>query len=343
MYRGILLLSLIVGFSCRSRKPAEPSVTAPSDEIQGFELLTALMGIWEGPVVSTTVVGNFPVWKVDFRPIAPAQLSARNELDSANNIHMSFFIARYEGRPVLCLRNGGFFSGMERLTYLFPDSTAQGYYRFIEPISRGQRAYLEVFFPRSDSVVISAYTNKLRTQPAPVLHMRWTARRLDTAVAAEAADRIGYPRKVPILDLSGAFAGRQETIFYSPIVDDPYPSAVQPYLSTLHAYYAHGTGYTPQPDRYVILFTTTRPLVENMQYRPENLRYITRYVRVPATRTGFSFPHIHPGRYFLYALYDADGDGAPGSGDWFSLSGREINVPPEDTVSAQVQIDFRLP
>jgi hypothetical protein len=52
---------------------------------------------------------------------------------------------------------------------------------------------------------------------------------------------------------------------------------------------------------------------------------------------------VHPGRYFLYALYDQDGNGAASSGDWFSLPPAEIEVPPQDTVSAQVVITFRLP
>lgn len=338
----LLLATLLIAVSCRPKK--SPEVPPPSaDEVIGFELLPALVGIWEGPVISTTMIGDFPTWKVDFRPIAPSQISARNELDSANNIHLSFFIAQYEGRPILCLRNGGFFSGMERLTYLFLDSVSPGYYRFVEPISRGQRAYVEVRIPRPDSLIIAAYTNKLRTRPTPVLHMRWTAGRLDTTAGAEAARRVGFPQKIPTRNLSGAFAGREETIFYSPIQGDPYPASQQPYLGTLYATYRHSSAYTPDPDKYVVLFTTTHPLLDNMQYKPENLRYITRYVRIPATQSGFTFQHIHPGRYFLYALYDANGDGVPSSGDWFSLIGSGVDIPPEASMQAEAVINFQMP
>lgn len=343
MKNRLLFVALLIATSCRTKKSSEEPPSPPVYEVPGFELLHALIGIWEGPVVSTTMIGDFPTWKVDFRPIAPSQISARNELDSANNIHLSFFVAQYEGRPTLCLRNGGFFSGMERLTYLFLDSVAQDYYRFVEPISRGGRAYVEVRLTHPDSLIFTAYTNKLRTRPTPVLHMRWTAGRLDTTAGMEAARRVGFPQKVPMRDLSTAFAGREETIFYSPIQGDPYPSSQQPYLGTLQATYRHGSAYSPQADKYVVLFTTTRPLIENMQYKPENLRYITRYVRIPATRNGFTFQHIHPGQYFLYALYDANGDGIPSSGDWFSLMGSEVSISPESSASGEAVIDFQLP
>ncbi|MCX7652633.1 MAG: hypothetical protein N2200_07190 [Bacteroidia bacterium] len=334
------LLSLF-WIGCRSRSSTDPS--PPEADIMGFDLLEKLGGIWEGPVTSTTSVGNFPVWKVDFRPISQSQISARNELDSANNIHMSFFVTRYQGGLRLCLRNGGFFRGTERLTYLFLDSVGPGYYRFVEPISRGQRAYVDIYIPQPDSLILRAYTNKLYTRPSPVLHMQWTAHRLDTTLYKMTAQRLGFPAKVPVGDFSRAFNGRQEAIYYSPIVDDPYPSSQQPYLSTLHARYRHGTAYSPLPDKSVILFTTTKPLIENFQYKPENLRYITRYVRMPADKSEYSFYHIHPGDYYLYALYDADDNGMPSSGDWFSLQGQAVNIPPESTTQAATEINFRLP
>ncbi|GIV22506.1 MAG: hypothetical protein KatS3mg025_0165 [Bacteroidia bacterium] len=327
--------------SCRKQKPSPPppAETAPL----GFDLLARLSGIWEGPVTSTTSVGDFPVWKVDLRPIHSAQISARNELDSANNIHLSFFVARYDNKPTLCFRNGGFFSGIERITYLFLDSTAPGYYRFIEPVSRGQRAYAELHFPMPDSLILAAYTNKLGTRPQPVLHMRWTARRVDTTAARPAIAHFQYPQPVVVRDLSQAFAGRTEAIYYSPIQNDPYPSDQQPYLGFLRASYQHHSSYTPDPDKFVILFTTTQPLVENFQYYPDRLRYISRYVRLPATQTTFFFPHVHPGSYYLYALYDEDENGTPSSGDWFSLMGTRFTLAPQDTAAAAVPITFRLP
>ncbi|MCS7297567.1 MAG: hypothetical protein RMK19_04780 [Bacteroidia bacterium] len=332
----------LLTLSCHRQKPSEAPSTSPQ-ELPGFELLEALMGIWEGPVTSTTSVGNFSTWKVDFRPISHSQISARNELDSANNIHLSFFIAKYEGQLTLCMRNGGFFAGRERLTYLFLDSSSRGYYRFSEPISKGQRAYAEIRILRPDSLILSAYTNKLRTVSTPVLHMRWNARRLDTSAALEAARVLNFPQKTPSRDLTGAFLGRQEAIFYTPIEGDPYPSNDQPYLSTLEARYRHSSQYNPDPTKFVILFTMTRPILEGNQYKPENLRYITRYVRLPSGKNSFTFQHIHPSRYYLYALYDADGDGMPSRGDWFSLVGRQVEIPPQSSVQAEVEINFQLP
>ncbi|MCX7606712.1 MAG: hypothetical protein N2170_05545 [Bacteroidia bacterium] len=338
---SLLLVLCLNELSCRRQKPSL-SPLSPTDPI-GFDLLARLPGIWEGPLVSTTSVGNFPFWKVDLRPISSGQVSSRSELDSANDIHLSFFIARYGDKTLLCFRNGGYFSGMERISYLLLDSTASGYYRFSEPVTRGRRAYAEVHFPHPDSLILSAYTNKMGTTQQPVLHIRWNARRLDTTAAQAAIQRFSFPQKSIILDLSQAFQGRTEAIYYSPIQNDPYPSSGQPYLGTLRASYQHGNGYTPDSSRFVILFTTTKPLLEGMQYYPDRLRYITRYVRLPSTKGNFTFRHMHPGSYYLYALYDVDGDGQPSSGDWFSISGTSVEVLPETEVQASAALTFRLP
>lgn len=65
------------------------------DSTFGFGVLAKVKGIWNGPVTSTTPLGGFPEWVVDFRPISAHQVSAKNELDTQNDIHMSFFIAKY--------------------------------------------------------------------------------------------------------------------------------------------------------------------------------------------------------------------------------------------------------
>ena len=327
--------------SCKRHKPSPEPL--PSGQIQGYELLSQLPGLWEGPVVSTTSVGNFPTWKVDFRPISSAQISARNELDSANNIHMSFFPVRYGEQATLCFRNGGFFGGIERITYLLLDSSAAGYYRFAEPLSKGRRAYAELFFPSPDSVVLASYTNKLGTVSEPVLHMRWTARRWDRENATEATQHFGFPKPLLVKDLSQAFAGRQEAIYYTPIQGDPYPSSAQPYVGRLCVYYQHASAYTPEPERFVWLFTTTKPLLEGYQYFPDRMRFITRYVRVAASQSGFCFEHMHPGRYYLYVLYDADGNDQPSSGDWLGFLAEQTEVRPEMLTVTTVPIGFRLP
>ena len=107
-------ISLILWSEACKRKTPPDTSPLPSEEPVGYSLLRYLPGIYQGPLTSTTSVGNFPFWGVDFRPLHPAQVGGRSELDSANNIHLNFFVAQYQNRRVLCFRNGGYFQGMER-------------------------------------------------------------------------------------------------------------------------------------------------------------------------------------------------------------------------------------
>ncbi len=338
---AMVVISLLS--TCRKKTPPDTS-TPPAQEPLGYSLLRHLPGIYHGPVISTTSVGDFPFWGVDFRPVHAGQVGGRSELDSANNIHLNFFIAQYQNRRVLCFRNGGYFQGMERITYLIADSIVDGrYYRFVEPITGGRRAYAEVLFPSSDSLIIAAYTTKMGTRPQPVLHMRWKARKTYDSAYQKASTHHGYPQPTVVATLDAALQGRSEAIWYSPITNDPYPESAQPYTGFLRASYQHASGYSIDPQRSVFLFLTVKPLIENYNYHPERLATLSRYVVLKANENHFFFKHVHPGRYYLYALYDQDGSGGASSGDWFSVPGVEIEVPSRDTAAITVSINFRLP
>src|SRR4051812_23369919 len=138
----------------------------PITSVLGYNLLKKVKGIWNGPVTSTTPLGGYPEWIVDFRPISENQISAKNELDTLNDIHMSFFIALYNNQYKVCFRNGGSFAGMKRVAYFLADSVSEGatksFYRFSEIIKGKSRAYTEVIFS-ADSLTIKSYTNKKNT------------------------------------------------------------------------------------------------------------------------------------------------------------------------------------
>jgi hypothetical protein len=271
------------------------------------------------------------------------QVGGRSELDSANTIHLNFFVADYQGRSVLCFRNGGYFQGIERISYLMADSAVEGrYYRFVEPITQGRRAYAEVIFPSGDSLILASYTNKMGTRPSPVLHMRWRARRTDSTAHRAATAHFSYPKAASVRSLTGGLEGRTEAIWYSPIQNDPYPERDQPYTGTLQASYQHGS-YVVDAAASVYLFLTTQALIEGYAYYAERLGTLSRYVRLKAAQTSFTFQHVHPGRYYLYALYDQDGNGQPSSGDWFNVPGAVVDVPSQGSASALVPITFRLP
>jgi len=100
--------------SCKDKTNIEnPDTTNNTHDtinpILGFNILNHVKGIWDGPVTSTTPLGGYSQWIVDFRPISENQISAKNELDTANDIFMSFFIAKHNNQLKLAFRNGGSF------------------------------------------------------------------------------------------------------------------------------------------------------------------------------------------------------------------------------------------
>jgi hypothetical protein len=111
----ILALSFVLS-SCVKDKNNPDTNNNPTtlENTYGFGILNKAKGIWNGPVTSTTMLGSYPEWIVDFRPISANQISAKNELDSLNDIHLSLFIVKYKDEYRVAFRNGGSFAGMHR-------------------------------------------------------------------------------------------------------------------------------------------------------------------------------------------------------------------------------------
>ena len=186
-YNGgfILLLILITFtlFSCKDDDPNNsgscelPDISVASD-VEGYAILGKLPGIWNGSVYSPTPLGSYPEWIVDFRPISAAQVSAKNELDSLNDIFMSFFIVEHDCSYKIAFRNGGGFAGLQRVSYMLIDSVNESpsvsFYRFVDPISGGNRVYTDVTF-KGDSLIMHTYTNRYNTLAEPETHMIWRA------------------------------------------------------------------------------------------------------------------------------------------------------------------------
>jgi hypothetical protein len=312
----------------------------------GYGVLNKIKGIWSGPVTSTTQLGSFPMWIVDFRPVAENQISAKNELDSMNDIHMSFFIAKHNGQYRVAFRNGGFFSGMTRVSYFLADSVVEtptySYYRFAEAVKGASRAYTEVLF-RNDSVILSSYTNKYNTQCTATLHMQWSAGLLDTTTCQAAVSHFGFPKKTLTKDFSTTFQGRDEAIYYSATGGgDPYPEADQPYLGKANISYSY-MGVTPAAGKKTFLIITTQPLINGFSLNTANLKFRSRYVMVAANDLDFTFNYMHPGTYYLYALYDADGNQNFSSGDYVSTTNATFTLPEKGNVNASTQINFMIP
>ena len=241
--------------------------------------MAKLKEIWNGPVTSTTALGSYPIWIVDFRPISSAQISAKNELDTLNDIHMSFFIVYHGGEYKIAFRNGGSFAGNKRSSYMACDSVyetaTRKFYRFSDFVKGRQRAFSDLVFS-NDSLYLTSYTNKYNTLSSATVHMSWKAKLQDSTSCSPAVTAFNFPQKSLVKDFSTTFSAVTESVYYQ-LAGDPYTEAQQPYLGNTTASYSFLSSLTVNPSTKVFLMMTTQPLFSGMIFNAANLKYRSRY------------------------------------------------------------------
>lgn len=359
MIRGIKFLIIIIAFAlfnCKDKSksteeepPVSATPTSPSTNAYGFNVLKKLRGIWNGPVTSSTPLGGYPEWIVDFRPNTENQISAKNELDTLNDIFMSFFIAKYNNQEKVAFRNGGSFVGAKRVSYFLADSVSENgnnsFYRFCEIIKGKTRAFTEVIF-RADSLYIRSYTNKYNSLTNPTPHMAWSAKLQDTSSAQAAIANFSFPKNTITKDFTNSFTNLTEAMFFATSgipVGDPYAENTQPYLGKTTATYNYAATYSPDPAKKVFLVITTQPLFSGFTLNTTNLKYRSRYVILNASSTAFTFNYMHPGSYYYYAFYDNDANNLINSGDWISTTNTGFTLSSTGTTTVNTQINFTIP
>ena len=347
---GIVFLLIIIS-ACGSDTPTVPNCDFTSIDdstpVKGYSLFEKLPGIWNGPVGSSTPIGSFPEWIVDFRPISSSHVSAKNELDRLNDIFMSFFIVKHDCESKIAFRNGGGFSGAVRNSYMLLDSVFENasvsYYRFSDPISGGDRVYSDVIL-KQDSLIIEVYTNKFGTLQSPVSHMKWTAKLLDKTSAQESINYFSFPKKSLAKDFTSTFDGLTDAVFYA-AAQDPFPEEDQPYLGKSNVNITIANPAFVDPSKKVLLVITTQKLFYGVSFNVGNLKYRSRYVLLDAASTlSFPFNYMHPGEYYVNALYDANGDLNFSSGDYInSPFDKAFQLLPEDEVDVSLTINLEIP
>ncbi len=315
----------------------------------GYGILNKTKGIWSGPVTSTTAIGSFSEWIVDFRPISENQIAAKNELDKENDIFMSFFIVKYNNQYKVAFRNGGSFTNMKRVSYLIADSvsetTTKSFYRFSEMIIGKNRAHTDVLF-RNDSIYLKSYTNSYNTLSKPTLHMAWSAKIQDTNSCQNAVSLFSFPKKTLTKDFTNSFSGKTESMYFSNSgvpIGDPYSETEQPYLARVNASYSYAPGFFADATKKVNLIITTQPLFNAGVFNVANLKYRSRYVIVDANEFNYTFNYFHPGTYYFYALYDTDDNATFNSGDWVSTANTTFNIASLGNTNTSTQINFVIP
>ena len=341
-----LLCAGVIFFSSCKKEHDTNHVDNPDDTtLVGFSVLAKLPGIWNGPVTSTTALGGYAEWIVDFRPISENQVSAKNELDNLNDIHLSFFTAKYNSKNRLVFRNGGGFAGQKRVSYFMCDSSAQigskTYYRFSELIKGKSRAYTELVF-RADSLLMKTYTNKYNTLSQPELHMTWAAKLQDITTAQSAIAQFQFPKETITKDFSTTFNGQTEAIYYT-LASDPYPENQQPYLGQTSVQFTFAPTLTVDNTKNVFIIITTQPLINGFSLNQANMKFRSRYVRIASSEGQFVFNYMHPGSYYVYALYDKDGNNTFSSGDYVSTTNTSFSLASQGTSTTNVQMNFELP
>ena len=350
-FKTVLLATLLLVVACKKKESTECEGTAPpvtpEMTVEGYGILDKLPGIWNGPVYSPTPIGSFPEWIVDFRPISSSQVSAKNELDSLNDIFMSFFIVKYDNAYKVAFRNGGGFAGAVRNSYMIIDSLSEGtnesFYRFVDPISGGNRVYTDVTF-KDDSIIMHTFTNQFNTLSDPVTHMIWRADLRDNTSTQEAISQFNFPQKEMTRDFSTTFQGLTEAVFYS-AASDPYPEQEQPHLGVSNVNINISNPAAIDPAKKVLIIVTTEPLFNGVAFNAANLDFRSRYVFVGAdSPTGYSFNYMHPGEYYVNAIYDENGDLNFSSGDYMnSTFDIPLSLSSEGTADVNVNINFQIP
>ena len=324
--------------------PRARVMNGEDEAVMGFGILRRIAGLWHGPVSTTTPAGSFDSWYVDFRPVSPGQISQYSTLDAETVNYMSLFIVRHEGRLKVALRTEGVFQGQGCVTYEVIDTVreSEGYYRFSDFQAGDDRAYTEFTFA-DEEFLMEVYTNRFNRVSPLEIHCRWRAKLGDRGAAAQAVSRFDFPQSYVVKDFSSTFRHRSESIYFD-LESDPYPSVEQPHVGEVTVNVVIDDKLQTGSDDELFLLLTTEPLFEGLRYEQERLKYISKYVFLPAGTRSHTFTHVHPGRYHLYAYNDIDGDRRHLSGDYMSSDvDNTFDLAPEGRITVDAVIDFVIP
>jgi hypothetical protein len=172
--------------------------------------------------------------------------------------------------------------------------------------------------------------------------MTWSAKLQDTTACMPAVTNFGFPKKTMTKNFSTTFVGVTEAIYYQ-LGGDPYPENAQPYLGKTTANYSYASGRNADTSKKTFLVITTQPLITTSY--TVDLKHRSRYVILSAKDYSYTFNYMHPGAYYLYALYDVDGNGSFNIGDWMNnpTAPTTFTLTSQGTTTVSTQINFTIP
>jgi hypothetical protein len=126
--------------------------------------------------------------------------------------------------------------------------------------------------------------------------------------------------------------------------EDPYPSADEPYVGSITFNITIADELPIAPTHELFIMLTTEPIFDGATYEPERLKYISKFTYLPIDRRTHTLTHVHPGRYYLYAYDDTDGDRQHKSGDYMASEWEHVvDVPPNKSIEVDTHIDYVIP
>lgn len=282
----------------------------PDLAMAAHEFLVRWPGLWVGPVDSMTSAGDFPTMNMDVRPADGRTLFSRVDLDAGNSLRLAFVIEEQPGGPVLVLRNGGKFIGLQRddRTALVEADLDAETWRFCSIANGCEYIDATMDFDGPDSVL-------MQVDVRGKFHFDWPATRAE------------------LRELDGPF----------PVDDEPQPGdAPFPPMPDLRVTLSWTEPLEMATDAWVILSATA--CYPTIDCTP------SRFIRAPAeagaTAVEVVIEQIHSATYQANAVLDRNANFAgtlfPDTGDLVSFPDQDVDVAAEGESAASLVLSHEL-
>lgn len=343
-----------------------PTIVPIDIDEKGFEFFNRMKGHWVGDM---NLMGQkFQWFSFDYRPISPSHIHGIYEAGSMGNLFTSFFIADYKGTKTIMARNGGLLNGIYRTSYFVLDeikiSKSKQYFRLVDAYGGADIMYMDLTFI-SDELHFKSYTSKFGLSGKPKLHMDFRAKRKHLDLSNNVAQFLNYPQNAVEVDFSKGLPTPTWNTYNGSITSasfiyqdtnklglkqlaklsgDPITIQDMPYLSQLDVDVSKNESLSKYK---LILYLSINPLtesngkiiLENSYIKKDLFDGVLAFPELEAGQTNFTFTYLHPGNYFLTAVFDKNEDGYISKGDYTS-QGYSIEVKPEQVQQIQIPDTF---
>lgn len=333
---------------------------------EGFDFFNLMKGHWVG---NMNLMGQkFEWFSFDYRPISPSHIHGIYEAGSMGNLFTSFFIADYKGTKTIMARNGGLLNGIYRTSYFVLDqvkiSPSKQYFRLVDAYGGAEIMYMDLTFSK-DGLHFKSYTSKFGLTGKPKLHMDFRAKRHHLNISENVAQLLKYPQNIVDVDFSEGLpipkwntysgsitsasfiyqdSGNLKLEQLAELSGDPITVQDMPYLSTLDINISLNTSLKKHK---LILYLSREPLtepsgkiiLEKSYIKKELFDGVLAFPELEPGQSDFSFTYLHPGKYYLTAVFDKNEDGYISTSDYTS-KGYSIVVRPEQVHRLDVPDTF---